>query len=119
MDPSQRPYDLMVPVIVGDEQLGYVSINLLLDNIQTIQHANFMHRLTATFLIFMLGIFLTIFLARKYTSPIQHLAESVQKVSAGDLSATFPVERQDEIGELAANFNEMVKKLKEREDLEK
>ncbi len=118
-DLPQRPYDLLVPVIVGDEQLGYVSINLLLDNIQTIQHENFMHRLTATFLVFMLGIFLTIFLARKYTSPIQRLAESVKKVSAGDLSETFPVRKNDEIGELAANFNEMVEKLKEREDLEK
>jgi signal transduction histidine kinase len=118
-DLSQRPYNLLVPVIVGDEQLGYVSINLLLDNIESIQRANFMHRLTATILIFMLGIFLTIFLARKYTAPIQKLAESVKKVSAGDLSETIPIRRNDEIGELAANFNEMVKKLKEREDLEK
>ncbi len=118
-DLSQRPYDLLVPVIVGDEQLGYVSINLLLDNIESIQRSNFMHRLTATILIFMFGIFLTIFLARKYTAPIQKLAESVKKVSAGDLSETFPVRRNDEIGELAANFNEMVIKLKEREDLEK
>lgn len=118
-DPSLHPYDLMVPVIVGDEQLGYVSINLLLDNIQTIQHDNFIHRLAVTFLVFMLGIVLTIFLARKYTSPIQKLAESVKKVSAGDLSETFPAARDDEIGELAENFNEMVKKLKEREDLEK
>ncbi len=119
VDPSLHPYDLLVPVIVGDEQLGYVSINLLLDNIQTIQHDNFIHRLTVTFLVFMLGIVLTIFLARKYTAPIQKLAESVKKVSAGDLSETFPAARDDEIGELAENFNEMVKKLKEREDLEK
>jgi len=119
IDPSQHPYDLLVPVIVGDEQLGYVSIKLLLDNIQTIQHANFMYRLTVTFLVFMLGIGLTIFLARKYTSPIHRLAESVKKVSAGGFTETFPVESNDEIGELAMSFNEMVKKLKEREDLEK
>jgi signal transduction histidine kinase len=119
IDPSQHPYDLLVPVIVGDEQLGYVSIKLLLDNIQTIQHANFMYRLTVTFLVFMLGIGLIIFLARKYTAPIHRLAESVKKVSAGGFSETFPVESNDEIGELAMNFNEMVKKLKEREDLEK
>ncbi len=104
---------------MGDEQLGYVSIKLLLDNIQTIQHANFMYRLTVTFLVFMLGIGLIIFLARKYTAPIHRLAESVKKVSAGGFSETFPVESNDEIGELAMNFNEMVKKLKEREDLEK
>lgn len=114
-----RPYDLVVPVIVGDEQLGYVQINLLLDNIRDLQHANFIKRLIATCLIFMFGIFLTIFLARRYTDPINRLAQGVKKVSAGDLSVTFPVEGTDEIGELAANFNEMVEQLRERESLEK
>lgn len=32
---------------------------------------------------------------------------------------TFPVESKDEIGELAKSFNEMVEKLRERENLEK
>ncbi len=116
---SQRPYDLVVPVIVGDEQLGFVQINLLLDNIRDIQHANFVKRLLVTCLIFMFGILLTIFLARRYTDPIHRLAEGVKKVSAGDLSVTFPVETRDEIGELAESFNEMVEKLRERETLEK
>lgn len=116
---SLRPYDLVVPVIVGDEQLGYVQINLLLDNIRDIQHANFLRRLIATCMIFMFGIFLTIFLARRYTDPIHRLAAGVKKVSAGDLSVTFPVDSKDEIGELAENFNEMVEKLREKEHLEK
>ena len=116
---SLRPYDLLVPVIVGDEQLGYVQINLLLDNIRDIQHANFLRRLMATILVFMIGIFLTIFLARRYTNPIHRLATGVKKVSAGDLSVTFPVDSKDEIGELAESFNEMVEKLREREHLEK
>ncbi|MRR33981.1 HAMP domain-containing protein [bacterium] len=116
---SSRLYDLVVPVIVGDEQLGYVHINLLLDNIRTLQHENFLHRLAATFLVFMLGIGFTIFLARRYTTPIQRIVEGVKTVSSGDLSVTFPVLSGDEIGELAANFNEMVSKLREREALEK
>lgn len=116
---ADRPYDLVVPVIVGDEQLGYVQINLLLDNIRDLQHANFTKRLIVTCLIFMFGIFLTIFLARRYTDPINRLAQGVKKVSAGDLSVTFPVESSDEIGELAESFNEMVVQLRERESLEK
>ncbi len=116
---TTHPYDLVVPVIVGDEQLGYVHINLLLDNIRTIQHENFVSRLAATSLVFMLGIGLTIFLARNYTRPIRRIVDSVKKVSSGDLSETFPVKSGDEIGELAANFNEMVSKLREREQLEK
>jgi signal transduction histidine kinase len=116
---SHKPYDLVVPVIVGDEQLGYVQVNLLLDNIRDIQHANLINRLVGTSIVFLLGIFLSIFLARRYTSPIHRLATGVKNVSAGDLSVTFSAQSGDEIGELAENLNEMVEKLKEKEFLEK
>ena len=115
----QQPYEVVVPVIVGDEHLGYVQINMLLDNIRDIQRVNFIKRLLATSMVFAVGIALTIYLARRYTKPIQRLVEDFKKVSAGDLSVTLPVESSDEIGELAQGFNEMVEKLREREVLEK
>ena len=114
-----KPYDLVVPVIVGDEQYGYIQVNLLLDNVRQIQHENFVRRMIATALVFSLGIILIIYLARRYTSPIHRLAQEVKKVTAGDLSVTFIEESKDEIGELAESFNEMVEKLRERESLEK
>lgn len=116
---SQKPYEVVVPVIVGDEQLGYVQINMLLDNIRDIQHANFIRRLFATGMVFAVGIALTIFLARRYTTPIQGLVDHFKRVSAGDLSVTIPVKSRDELGEMADGFNKMVEKLREREALEK
>jgi len=116
---SQKPYEVVVPIIVGDEQLGYVQINMLLDNIRDIQHANFIRRLFATCMVFAVGIAFTIFLARRYTEPIHRLVDDFKRVSAGDLSVTIPVASQDEIGELAVGFNNMVEKLRERETLEK
>ncbi len=116
---SQKPYEVVVPVIVGDEQLGYVQINMLLDNIRDIQRANFIRRLFATGMVFTVGIALIIFLARRYTTPIKNLVEDFKRVSAGDLSVTIPVESNDEIGEMAEGFNNMVEKLREREALEK
>ncbi len=115
---SQKHYNLVVPVIVGDEQLGYVEIDLLLDNIKEIQHDNFLRRLLATCAIFGLGTVLIIFLARRYTYPIQRLVLKVKQVAGGDLSVTVPVESSDEIGELAASFNEMVEQLRQRQSLE-
>jgi signal transduction histidine kinase len=115
---SQKPYNLVVPVIVGDEQLGFVEIDLLLDNIREIQHDNFLRRLLATCVIFGLGTVLIIFLARRYTYPIQRLVLKVRKVASGDLSVTVPVESSDEIGELGQSFNEMVQQLRERKTLE-
>jgi signal transduction histidine kinase len=116
---SQKPYEVVVPVIVGDEQLGFVQINMLLDNIRDIQRANFIRRLFATGMVFTVGIALIIFLARRYTTPIKNLVEDFKRVSAGDLSVTIPVESEDEIGEMAVGFNNMVEKLREREALEK
>ena len=116
---SQKPYEVIVPVIVGDEHLGYVQINMLLDNIRDLQHANFIRRLFATGMVFTVGIALTIFLARRYTEPIHNLVNDFKRVSAGDLSVTIAVDSEDEIGELAAGFNNMVEKLREREALEK
>ncbi len=116
---SQKPYEVVVPVIVGDEQLGFVQINMLLDNIRDIQRANFIRRLFATGMVFAVGIALTIFLARRYTTPIKNLVEDFKRISAGDLSVTIPVESGDEIGEMAKGFNNMVEKLREREALEK
>jgi signal transduction histidine kinase len=116
---SQKPYEVVVPVIVGDEQLGYVQINMLLDNIRDIQRANFIRRLFATGMVFTVGIALIIFLARRYTTPIKNLVVDFKRVSAGDLSVTIPVESDDEIGEMAVGFNNMVEKLREREALEK
>lgn len=116
---ANRSYELVVPVIVGDQQLGYVQINLLLDNIRTIQHENFVNRVVATSLVFLLGIILTIYLATRYTAPINRLAAQVRQVADGDLSVSFPLASSDEIGELGRSFNEMVTKLQEREALEK
>ena len=116
---TQKPYEVVVPVIVGDEHLGYVQINMLLDNIRDIQRANFVKRLMATSMVFTVGIVLIIYLARRYTEPIHRLVDDFKKVSAGDLSVTIPVESNDEIGELAKGFNDMVEKLREREALEK
>ncbi len=115
---SLKPYNLTVPVIVGDEQLGYIQINMLLDNIRDIQHANFLRRLVGTIMVFILGITLSLFLARRYTNPIHRLVDGVKKVAAGDLTVSFPVQGTDEIGELARSCNEMVEQLRERQTLE-
>ena len=115
---SQKLYDVVVPVIVGDEHLGYVQVNMLLDNIQNIQRLNFVKRLAATAMVFAVGIAFSIYLSRRYTEPIHRLVHDFKKVSGGDLSVTLPVTSNDEVGELAKGFNEMVEKLRERQELE-
>jgi putative methionine-R-sulfoxide reductase with GAF domain len=57
-----------------------------------------------------------IFVAQQVASPVVHLTAVAQQVATGDLSARAQVETQDEIGVLAATFNEMTAQLQQTLD---
>jgi signal transduction histidine kinase len=52
-------------------------------------------------------------LARYYTRPIVAMAAAAGRVAAGDLDQSLPVERRDEIGQLARSFHDMMARLRE------
>ncbi|MCO5182496.1 MAG: ATP-binding protein [Anaerolineae bacterium] len=54
---------------------------------------------------------LAIVLARYLTRPLRQLSEAAQQLAAGDLAQQVPVRSADELGELAANFNQMARAL--------
>lgn len=56
---------------------------------------------------------INLFLYFKVHRPVKRLLTAVESVSQGTLTSTVPVEEQDELGELAGTFNEMVKKIRE------
>ena len=55
------------------------------------------------------------FVIRDLTRPIESLAEAVARVRAGDLERHNAVTTDDEIGRLAADFNELIDDVRERE----
>jgi len=58
-----------------------------------------------------LAIIGVIFAARALTDPIQKLVEGTRTIAAGDLTARMPVKSSDELGVLAASFNQMADEL--------
>lgn len=54
------------------------------------------------------------FLVRRFTLPIRELASAADRVSRGDLNTTVVLPREDEIGVLAAAFNNMIRQLNEQ-----
>jgi methyl-accepting chemotaxis protein len=64
-----------------------------------------------TALAVVLGLFLTVFLSRRLTRRIQEISESAKHISAGDLSWRAHVWSRDEVGVLAAAFNDMAQRL--------
>ena len=58
---------------------------------------------------------LTLLLTRSILRPLADLQRATEAVVSGDFSVSVPVTTGDEIGELAASFNQMVQGLAERE----
>jgi PAS domain S-box-containing protein len=67
-----------------------------------------------------LGALAALFLARRITSPLERLRRGALAVAGGDLAHRLAVTSRDEIGELAAAFNQMTSDLQaERTALQK
>jgi serine phosphatase RsbU (regulator of sigma subunit) len=82
--------------------------------------AGFMKRQVKILIIFLLitlvGLrFIGYWFARKIAGPIETLSKISSDVAKGDLSKSAPVTTNDEIGQLAENFNHMIEGLREWE----
>jgi len=111
-------YNVIVPVIAGDTQYGYVHLRINRDDFADILRANTIKRILATIFVFGIGIFMIVIFSRRYTRPIQRVVDASMRVAAGDLNQSIPVQSNDEIGQLSETFNFMVAKLRETRTLE-
>ncbi|MCP4358882.1 MAG: HAMP domain-containing protein [Chloroflexi bacterium] len=99
-----------IPVVVNDEVVGYL---ILPEEVERQQfRTNFVQRVNQTLLLaavaaVTVSLLLGIILSRSLTRPLQELTNATQKVAQGDLSQQVPVRSEDELGRLAASFNQM------------
>ena len=56
---------------------------------------------------------------KKILQPIEKMTEATKKVASGDFNVKLETQREDEIGELTQNFNQMVKELGKVEVIQK
>lgn len=97
-----------------DEYQGLRNKQITTSLNQVVGHAynTKMGALIAALIAAVLGMFIGFFVARSISRPINELAVMAKKVANGDLTEQVKVDRQDEIGQLAAAFNTMVLELK-------
>jgi signal transduction histidine kinase len=75
-------------------------------------------RLALLFLLVGVGVALlsSWFLAAGLTGPLEHLVLQIERIAKGDLTVSIPVDRRDELGELAQEFNQMMVQIKASQD---
>jgi signal transduction histidine kinase len=115
---GQRLYNVIMPVSIKGQNLGYIHISMILDDYRYLQQRNHFKRILSTIFAFSLGIIVSLILADRYTNPIKKIAHASRKVAQGELVKIPEDNRRDEIGVLVRSFNEMVEKLSERKELE-
>lgn len=115
---SQEPYKITFPVIQGEEVIGYTVLDMPLDDFKKLLNRIYLERIFATLGILFVGGASIVYLAFRFTRPIDDLVEAARQVAGGNLDFSIPIKRHDEIGQLSATFNEMIEKLRESRKLE-
>jgi len=117
-----------MPIYLGGKRLGTVLVTMSTDGIhrEIDQVSESLTSLSvegeqrqlygvilATLFFILVGILLSIMLARRFTHPIKELASKVKDVGKGKYDIQLSFSRQDEIGYLATEFQEMVQQLRD------
>ncbi|TAN43579.1 MAG: sensor histidine kinase [Nitrospirae bacterium] len=111
-------YNVIIPVIAGEKHYGYIHLTINTEDFSTFMQKRLLQRILAALFVFGIGILFIVYLAGKYTKPIEEVVEAARAVAGGDLDHELKTERKDEIGELTQSFNFMVSKLREERELE-
>ncbi|CAN5744000.1 ATP-binding protein [soil metagenome] len=94
-------------------------VMVILENDKREAAAKAARPLVYTLLVLLLSTMITIFLVWRFTRPIANLSDASRRVAEGDLRVRVKgAERNDEIGKLTNQFNEMTAELEKTRQLE-
>lgn len=107
--------DAAAPVKVNDEIIGWarvgISRNSMRDNLKLVT----VNGLIYTGVAILLGVFFATIMARGLTKGIRNLKHAIDQISAGSRDVVCKMNREDELGDLSADFNKMLITIKENE----
>ena len=112
-------FNVIVPVVANGNPAGYIHLKLNTEDFSVLLRLSAIRRILAALFVLSIGTAIAVILARYYTRPIAAMASAAKQVAAGDLDQFFPIERRDEIGQLARSFNDMIVHLREDRQMRK
>ncbi len=114
--PSKKAYMVDMPLRIGDEFKGVVSIGYDATDYYTHLSQIFDFGLLITGMGILMGILLSFQVANPIIMPIQRLTGVTKRLAEGDLSQRAAVSSKDEVGALASAFNRMAEDLAHSKD---
>ena len=104
-------YDFAVPVMVDDRKWGTVRLGLSKARMDAEIRRTRLELGALTMVTLLLGGMAAALVARRIARPVQQLAEGAAAISRGELNQRIEPSTGDEIGRLAAAFNDMAAQL--------
>ncbi|HID89345.1 MAG TPA: HAMP domain-containing protein [Anaerolineales bacterium] len=110
-----RPYRVAyAPIAIGGDRIGVFSVGLPIDFILSAGAVSRNTYATLFSAAVVSVILIGYVIARRITGPLSRLVRTSQAVAEGDLGQRTGIESADEIGVLAATFDQMTERLAER-----
>jgi nitrogen fixation/metabolism regulation signal transduction histidine kinase len=106
------------PIVQGEKVIGYLLFKLETEELEQLVQRNYVIRLAWTLATMLAGLLAVLYLAFRFTKPINLLVEGAHQVAGGNLYVSLPVTDTDEMGRLAQTFNQMVERLRENRKLQ-
>lgn len=114
---EEQLYNVILPVGAPGKPLGYIHLTMSTEEFSFFLRHSLFRRILAALIVLVIGTLVAVVLAGRYSRPIEQMARAAGKVAAGNLDQRLPVERRDEIGQLARSFDHMIGRLREDREL--
>ncbi len=115
---EQKPYEVQFPIVQGDKVIGYAQVRGATEAVDALLRQWYKERLYQVLTTMLAGLVALVYLAFRFTKPIDMLVEGAQQVARGNLDVSLPASGSDEMGRLAETFNHMIARLRESRELQ-
>ncbi len=108
---DRKYYRVISPVIHNNEIIGKIYLGFSLNKLYESIRDSKINIGLMSLLIFLTGMFFVFIITSWITEPLKNLVKIVRQIAVGDFSKRVKIASNDELGELATNFNVMVDNL--------
>ncbi len=117
---DQTPYTVEFPIVQGDKVIGYAEVQVrgVGDQVNALLQQHYRDRLELILATMLTGMIGVVYMASRFTKPINALVKGARQVAGGNLDVSLPAAGTDEMGRLAQTFNQMVERLRENRQLQ-
>jgi diguanylate cyclase (GGDEF)-like protein/PAS domain S-box-containing protein len=110
---DEKSYRTTTPIRYHGRKIGTLIVGFSLDRVITETSRSRATIALATLIAFAIGVIAVFALSTLITGPLRRIAETADRIAAGEMKSRAAVESKDEVGHLARTFNVMLDRVED------